>query len=59
MDTVCARCCPDFDLCAAEAVPIYAWQANPAAILFNEAGLPATPYRTDDWPGVTRGHAVY
>ncbi|HEY1848269.1 MAG TPA: sialate O-acetylesterase, partial [Opitutaceae bacterium] len=31
----------------------YAWQANPEATLFNGAGLPATPFRTDDWPGVT------
>jgi sialate O-acetylesterase len=28
----------------------YAWQANPLATLFNAAGLPATPFRTDDWP---------
>lgn len=27
----------------------YAWQANPAATLFNAAGLPAVPFRTDDW----------
>lgn len=31
----------------------YAWQANPVATLFNGAGLPAVPFRTDDWPGVT------
>lgn len=31
----------------------YAWQANPAATLFNGAGLPAVPFRTDDWPGAT------
>lgn len=31
----------------------YAWQANPQATLFNAAGLPAEPFRTDDWPGVT------
>jgi sialate O-acetylesterase len=31
----------------------YAWQANPEATLFNGAGLPAVPFRTDDWPGVT------
>jgi sialate O-acetylesterase len=34
----------------------YAWQANPVATLFNGAGLPAAPFRTDDWPGVTEGH---
>ncbi len=34
----------------------YAWQANPRATLFNEAGLPAAPFRSDDWPGVTDNH---
>jgi len=33
----------------------YAWQSNPAATLFNGAGLPAVPFRTDNWPGVTVG----
>ena len=28
----------------------YAWQANPIATLHNGAGLPAVPFRTDDWP---------
>ncbi len=28
----------------------YAWQSNPAANLENSAGLPASPFRTDDWP---------
>jgi sialate O-acetylesterase len=31
----------------------YAWQANPEATLYNGAGLPAVPFRTDNWPGVT------
>ncbi len=31
----------------------YAWQSNPLATLFNGAGLPAVPFRTDDFPGVT------
>ena len=33
----------------------YAWQSNPVATLFNGAGLPAVPFRTDDWPGITEG----
>jgi sialate O-acetylesterase len=37
----------------------YAWQSNPAATLFNGAGLPAGPFRTDDWPGMTEGHRPY
>ncbi len=32
----------------------YAWQSNPPATLFNGAGLPAAPFRTDDWPGITQ-----
>jgi sialate O-acetylesterase len=35
---------------AAPVAARYAWQANPAATLFNGAGLPAAPFRTDDWP---------
>lgn len=31
----------------------YAWADNPVCNLFNEAGLPASPFRTDDWSGVT------
>ncbi len=31
----------------------YAWQGNPEATLFNGAGLPAVPFRTDDWPETT------
>ena len=31
----------------------YAWQSYPKATLFNGAGLPAGPFRSDDWPGVT------
>lgn len=31
----------------------YAWQNNPVANLVNGAGLPASPFRTDDWPGLT------
>jgi sialate O-acetylesterase len=28
----------------------YAWADNPEVSLFNKAGLPAAPLRTDDWP---------
>ncbi|MGQ9523423.1 MAG: sialate O-acetylesterase [Armatimonadota bacterium] len=31
----------------------YAWASNPVCNLYNAAGLPASPFRTDDWPGVT------
>jgi sialate O-acetylesterase len=27
----------------------YAWGMNPACNLYNQAGLPASPFRTDDW----------
>ena len=31
----------------------YAWANNPDCNLYNRAGLPASPFRTDDWPGLT------
>jgi sialate O-acetylesterase len=32
----------------------YAWSNNPEGCnLYNKEGLPANPFRTDDWPGVT------
>ena len=31
----------------------YAWQSFPTATLYNGAGLPAVPFRTDNWPGIT------
>jgi sialate O-acetylesterase len=31
----------------------YGWAAYTNANLFNSAGLPAVPFRTDQWPGVT------
>jgi sialate O-acetylesterase len=37
----------------------YAWQSNPEATLFNGAGLPAVPFRTDDWPGITDKNTIY
>jgi sialate O-acetylesterase len=37
----------------------YAWQSNPAATLYNKAGLPAVPFRTDNWPGLTDNNQPY
>ena len=31
----------------------YAWAPNPTCNLYNKEGLPASPFRTDTWPGVT------
>ena len=31
----------------------YAWADNPICNMYDGAGLPMTPFRTDDWPGVT------
>jgi sialate O-acetylesterase len=31
----------------------YGWADNPVVNLFDGAGLPLTPFRTDDWPGTT------
>jgi sialate O-acetylesterase len=28
----------------------YGWASNPEISLYNRAGLPASPFRTDDWP---------
>ena len=34
----------------------YAWSDNPEdANLFNKEGLPASPFRTDNWSGITEG----
>jgi sialate O-acetylesterase len=33
----------------------YAWANNPVCNLFSKEGLPATPFRSDDWPGITVG----
>jgi sialate O-acetylesterase len=41
---------------AAVAEPVavrYAWADNPECNLYNKEGLPASPFRTDDWPGIT------
>ncbi|MGA8540301.1 MAG: sialate O-acetylesterase [Terriglobales bacterium] len=31
----------------------YAWGDSPRCNLFNKDGLPASPFRTDSWPGIT------
>jgi sialate O-acetylesterase len=31
----------------------YGWADNPIVNMYSQAGLPLTPFRTDDWPGVT------
>lgn len=31
----------------------YGWGDNPPCSLYNGCGLPAVPFRTDDWPGAT------
>jgi sialate O-acetylesterase len=33
----------------------YAWADNPVCNMYSAAGLPLTPFRTDDFPGVTLG----
>lgn len=33
----------------------YAWSDNPVCNLYNSEMLPAAPFRTDTWPGVTDG----
>ena len=32
----------------------YAWAENPTCNLFNSSDLPASPFRTDNWPGITK-----
>ncbi len=34
----------------------YDWADSPEGNLYNDAGLPASPFRTDDWPGATIGN---
>lgn len=38
---------------SAPAAVRYAWADNPVCNLYNAEGLPASPFRTDSWPGVT------
>jgi sialate O-acetylesterase len=33
----------------------YAWAGSPECNLYNKNGLPASPFRTDDWPGQSTG----
>jgi sialate O-acetylesterase len=33
----------------------YAWASSPDCNLYNKEGLPASPFRTDDWPGQSVG----
>lgn len=40
------------DVPAPEAVR-YGWHYNPTCNLYNHAGLPASPFRTDTWPGLS------
>ena len=32
----------------------YGWADNPACNLYNKENLPAVPFRTDSWPGITK-----
>ncbi len=41
------------DAVASPAAVRYAWADNPVCNMFDGAGLPLTPFRTDDWPGLT------
>jgi sialate O-acetylesterase len=41
------------DQVAEPAAVRYAWADNPVCNLYNKEELPASPFRTDDWPGVT------
>ena len=41
---------PDID---APVAVRYGWADNPVVTLYNVEGLPASPFRTDDWPGIT------
>jgi len=45
--------CPEVDFPVAVR---YAWANNPVCNLYNGAGLPASPFRTDDWQGNTYGN---
>jgi sialate O-acetylesterase len=40
---------------SAPAAVRYAWANSPDCNLYNKNGLPASPFRTDDWPGASAG----
>jgi sialate O-acetylesterase len=42
------------DKVAAPAAVRYAWADNPVCNLINKEGLPAVPFRTDEWKGLTQ-----
>jgi sialate O-acetylesterase len=33
----------------------FAWRNIPTPNFYNKAGLPASPFRTDNWKGITEG----
>lgn len=33
----------------------YGWASSPSCNVYNSAGLPMAPFRSDDWPGMTDG----
>jgi sialate O-acetylesterase len=37
----------------------YGWADNPVLNVYDNARLPLTPFRTDDWPGITAGVLVH
>ncbi len=43
----------DSDKVAEPVAVRYGWADNPVCNLYNKQGLPASPFRTDDWPGIT------
>ncbi len=50
------RCRQDRSLVRQISEPVavrYAWADNPVGNVQSDAGLPLTPFRTDDWPMVT------
>jgi hypothetical protein len=46
----------DLPLVATPVAVRYAWADNPVANLRNIERLPVTPFRTDDWEGITAGN---